>query len=235
MKPNTAKELLDKVTNDYSKIAVEFDKTRKRPWPEFKYFKKYVRKNDTVLDLGCGNGRLYDFFRKHTHINYIGIDNNKAFIELAQKNYPRAKFLLGNLFNIPVTQSVDSTLAIASLHHIPSSALRKKSIREIHSKLKNDGLLIITVWNLFQMAYIKHVVKGVFKFIIQLGKYDWNDTFIPWGKSGVQRYYHAFTPFELKRLLHNNDFTIIEMFYTRKGEKTSFFKSHNICAVCRKK
>lgn len=235
MKPDTAKKLLEKVKQDYKTIAPEFDKTRKYPWPEFEYFKKYIRKNDTILDIGCGNGRLYDFFNNFTKINYIGIDNNHALIKLAQKNYPSANFLVGNFIDIPPIRKSNIALAIASLHHIPSRHLRKKSIREINKNLKNDGLMIITVWNLFQRTYLKYVIKSLYNFIIQLGKYDWNDTFIPWGKTGVKRYYHAFTPFELKNLLKNNGFCVIEIFYTRKGKKTSFFNSHNICIICRKK
>lgn len=235
MKTDTAKELLQKVQEDYLKIAEDFNKTRKYPWPEFKYFKKHINKNDTILDLGCGNGRLYEFIKDIDGINYIGIDNNSTLTGIAQKNYPSAKFVVGNLLDIPYSGKADCALSIASLHHIPSRLLRTKSIREIHDKLKNDGIFIITVWNLFQKAYIKYVIKSLYNFIVQFGKYDWNDTFIPWGKTGTQRYYHAFTPSELKKLLRKNGFSIIDMFYTKKGEKTSFFNSHNICVICRKK
>lgn len=235
MKPDTAKELLKKVQNDYKKIAGEFDKTRKRPWPEFEYFKKYIQKNDIVLDIGCGNGRLYEFLKDIPDIKYTGIDNNNEFIKIAQKNYPSANFVVGNLMNLPFKDNADIALSIASLHHIPSRLLRKKSIREIHAKLKNDGILIITVWNLFQKRYIKYIIKALFNFIVRFGKFGWNDAFIPWGKSGIDRYYHAFTPNELKSLIKNNGFSIVDMFYTKKGVKTSFFNSHNICVICRKK
>ena len=36
-----AKQLLEKVKNDYEEIADEFSKTRNWLWPEFKYFEKY--------------------------------------------------------------------------------------------------------------------------------------------------------------------------------------------------
>jgi SAM-dependent methyltransferase len=235
MKPKTAKEILNNVKESYTKIADEFDLTRKRPWPEFKYFKEYINENDTVLDIGCGNGRLYEFLKDISNIKYIGIDNNTELIRLAQKNYPSANFLVGNLLDLPVKAKADVALSVASLHHIPSSSLRKKSIQEIHEKLKSDGVLEIIVWNLFQNRYIKYILKSLFKFIIHLGKYDWNDTFIPWGNSGVLRYYHAFTPRELKKLLKRNNFSIIDMFYSKKGEKTGFFNSYNICVICRKK
>lgn len=232
MKAKTAKELLKKVEEDYSKIAPEFDETRKFLWPEFEFFKKHLKNNLTILDFGCGNGRLYELFE---NINYIGIDNNKEFIRLAQKNYPSAKFVLGDLIEMPPTYQADLIFSIAAFHHVPSLALRKKSIQILKQNLKQDGLLILTVWNLFQKKYFKYILKSIFNFLIKFGKYDWNDTFIPWGKSGIKRYYHAFTPNELKKLFKNNSFEILEMFYTCKGKKVSFLKSHNICLICRKK
>ncbi len=232
MKAKTAKELLKKVKEDYSKIAPEFDETRKFLWPEFEFFKKHLKNNLTILDFGCGNGRLYELFE---NINYIGIDNNKEFISLAQKNYPSAKFVLGDLIEMLSPYQADLIFSIAAFHHVPSLALRKKSIHTLRQNLMKNGLLIITVWNLFQKKYFKYILKSIFNFFIKFGKYDWNDTFIPWGKSGIKRYYHAFTPSELKRLFQKNGFEILEMFYTRKGEKVPFLKSHNICLICRKK
>ncbi len=232
MKQKTAKQLLEKVEADYKKIALDFSKTRKWLWPEFNFFKKYIKKNQTVIDFGCGNGRLYEFF---DNVNYIGIDNNKKFIEIAQKNYPSTKFVFGNLIDFNSTYQADLIFSIAAFHHIPSNTLRKKSIQVFNKNLNNDGIVILTVWNLFQISYIKYVFKSILRFIIKFGKYDWNDTFIPWGKTGVYRYYHAFTPWELKKLFKNNGFDIIEMFYTRKSKKVNFLQSHNICLVCRKK
>ena len=232
MKEETAKELLKKVEEDYTKIASEFDQTRKWLWPEFDFFKKYIKKDQKILDVGCGNGRLSELFKD---VDYIGIDNSKRFIEIAQKNYTSSKFVCDNLINFQSPYHADLIFSIAAFHHIPSTSLRKKSIQNLHNNLKSEGVLILTVWNLFQRRYIKYVLKAIIKYIVSFGKYDWNDTFIPWGKSGVNRYYHAFVPGELKRIFKNNGFEILEMFYTRKGKKVSFLNSHNICLVCKKK
>ncbi|MEK6821326.1 MAG: hypothetical protein AABY11_02925, partial [archaeon] len=47
---------------------------------------------------------------------------------------------------------------------------------------------------------------------------------IPFGKEKIPRYYHAFLPFELKRLLRQTGFRI-------EAEKVS---GHNLLFVCRK-
>lgn len=224
MKESVAKQLLEKVQKDYEAIAEEFSQTRNYAWPEFKHFKKYINPGNTVLDLGCGNGRLYEFLKGLQNIKYIGIDNNKKFIQLAQKKYSDAKFIVGDALSIPLKESVDVVLSIASFHHIASSRLRKKSIQELHRITKKNGYVIVTVWNLFQKRYRKYIIKSLFNYFIQFGKYDWNDTFIPWGKSGIKRYYHAFTKRELKKLFEKNGFEIVEL-----------FKTNNLCLVCRKK
>lgn len=235
MKQDTAKKLLKKVIEDYSKIADDFSQTRKWLWPEFDFFKKYIKEGDKILDVGCGNGRFYPFVKDIKNISYVGIDNNEALIKHAQKIYPSTKFLVGDLLHIPYDEQADILFSIASFHHIPSSKLRNKSAQELNRVIKKNGYAVITVWNLFQKRYRKHIIKSLFNFIVHFGRYDWNDTFIPWSKTGVKRYYHAFTPGELKKIFKKNGFDIVEMFYTRKGKKTSFLKSHNICLICKKR
>ena len=224
MKESTAKQLLKKVENDYDLIAEEFSDTRKWLWPEFDNFKKYLKDRQTILDLGCGNGRLYELLKDLKDLKYIGIDNNKKFVQLAKEKFKNINFLYGNALSIPYPGKVDILFNIASFHHIPSKLLRIKCVQEMKKILKPNSVLILTVWNLFQPRYFTYVLKSLFNYFIQLGKYDWNDTFIPWGDKKVKRYYHAFTKRELKKLFVKNGFEILE-----------FTSNHHHCLVCKMK
>ncbi|MBU1446034.1 class I SAM-dependent methyltransferase [Patescibacteria group bacterium] len=235
MKTKAAKYLLEKTRKDYQSITSDFSNTRNWLWPEFEFFKKYIKEDGHLIDFGCGNGRFFEFVKDMKNLKYTGIDNNPKFIKIAQKNYTSTNFLVGDFTDIPRVSKADNVFAIASFHHIPSLELRKKSIQSLKAILKKDGILILTVWNLFQRRYRKYIIKSLFNYFIQLGKYDWNDTFIPWSNSGVNRYYHAFTPNELKNIFEKSGFEIIEMFYTKKGKKSNFLDSHNICMICKKK
>lgn len=216
MKNNKIQELLQKVKNDYLQIAEDFSTTRNYSWKEFEIFKKYLKKGQTVVDIGCGNGRLRSNLLNG--IKYIGVDNNQILLKEAKKLHPIEQFIKGDLLKIPLKKEIaDVTFCIATLHHIPSAGLRKKAVSELKRITKKNGLVMITTWNLWQKKYWKSFLKTIFH------EYEWNDVFIPWANK-VKRYYHAFTARELKKLLAS-EFEIIE-----------FFKSdHNFCAICRKK
>lgn len=227
MNEKTAKQLLKKVREDYTKIADEFDQTRQHNWKEFEIFTKYIKDGQIIADLGCGNGRFYSFIKDQKKVKYIGIDNNKNLLKKARLKYENdklAKFIDGDLLKVPLKKSsVTITLAIASFHHLPSQELRQKSLEEIRRILKNKGIFIISVWNLFQPKYKKHIWKARIRRILSLGKYDWRDTLIPWGKKGINRYYYAFKENELKKLLTENGFKIIEK-----------FNCNNLVFICQK-
>ncbi|MFH1284373.1 MAG: class I SAM-dependent methyltransferase [Candidatus Peregrinibacteria bacterium] len=224
MNEKTANELLKKVAEDYKKLSDEFDTTRKYDWKEFEFFLPYIKNNDFLVDLGCGNGRFFQFIHKHKKIKYLGIDNNPPFIKKAQKTYKNATFIEGDMLNIPVEdKKADIVISIAALHHIPSKKLRAATIEEMHRILRKNSTLMLTVWNLFQPKYKKYIWKSRLKHILSLGKYDSRDTFIPWGKSGIKRYYYAFKEKELKNLLEKK-FKIIKE-----------IKGNNLVFICRKK
>lgn len=214
MDEKTAKILLKKVVDDYDNIADEFDITRKREWKEFEDFLPYIKDGQAIADIGCGNGRFYAFLKKsQKKVNYTGVDNSKKLLEKAKKEH-KTNFIYGDLLKIPLKDKTqDIVVSIAALHHIPTEKLRKKAISNLHRILKKDGILIITVWNLHQPKYEKHIGK----------KYGPQDSLIPWGKSGIERYYYAFKPEELKGLLEEK-FKVIK-----------FYKENNFVLICRKK
>lgn len=228
MKEETAKELLKKVKQDYEIIAKEFSKTREQPWEEFEYFKQHVKQGNKIADIGCGNGRLLKTLG--TDFDYIGIDKSKKMIAEAKKCFGKDRFKCGDMLDIPLeNESKDVVFSIASFHHIPSKKFREKALKEMRRILHSNGLLIISVWNLFQKKSMAQIFKSLFS-----PKYDFRDIFVKWGNSGVARYYHAFTPWELKNMIKNAGFDILEMYYTKHEKKTKFWDAYNICVIARK-
>src|SRR3989344_2355970 len=191
MDQDYAQYLLKKTIENYNLTAEDFSRTRRYVWPGFEPLAQYAEPNDKVLDLGCGNGRLLDLLRDKK-INYIGVDNSAALITLAQKRYPAADFRIGDALKISFASNYfDKIYSVAVLHHIPSEELRLEFLEEVKRVLRPGGLLILTVWNLWQWRSFKYNLKYITLKILGLSKLDFKDIFVPWAKTR-QRYFHCF-------------------------------------------
>jgi len=242
MNLQTKKFLLKKVKEDYEKLAEIFNHTRKYLWEDFKEFKQYVKDGDVILDLGCGNGRVFELFNDKK-INYFGVDNCEELIKKAKEKYqsPNAIFLVEDALNLSFeNQKFDAIFCIAVLNHIPSKELRIKVLKNIKKVLKKDGILIMTNWNLYQKKYFPFIIKKFFLtifsfFNLSKKKLDFGDLFIPWKSKNkiIKRYYHAFTIRELSNLFKQTGFRVIKKYYAQKGEKTNWQKGHNIVFIAK--
>lgn len=236
MKKKFADQLLESVSTGYDTIAEEFDNTRNYPWYEFEIYRELLKQGDKVLDLGCGNGRLYESL-KDFNIDYTGVDVSNELLKKAQLKFRKksglstAKFKYGSFLDIPFKKKLfDKIYCVASFHHIPSKKYRLMALENIKKVLKNDGTLVISVWNLWQPRYRKYIYQSLFR----LHKYDFADTFIPWSKSGVMRYYHAFTKSEMRTLLAESGYYLIDDFMVKKGSVTdSFFEAENFIFIAK--
>lgn len=215
MNDSQAHKIVKNLQNLYDQIAGEFSESRNTPWPEFQFFKKFISEGDDVVELGCGNGRAYEFL-KEKKIEYLGIDFSTKLLDIARKRYPDASFESQDLCTLRLGNKMyDAVISIAALHHIPSKKLRRKVFRKISSALKDDGVFVFSVWYLWRWRFLQEIVSGIFRSIFTLGTYEWNDLFRRWKGNGFKikplyRYYHAFTRKEMENLLYESGFEIME-------------------------
>lgn len=209
MNSKYAKKILDKTVLDYNSIADKYSRVREKEWKEFNFlFDKYLSQNDRILDLGCGNGRFYPAF-KNKNVDYLGIDVSSKLIEIAKNNYPEGKFEVSSIDSI-LSDSFDKVYSIAVLHHIPSHELRLDFLKEIRRVLKDDGCIVLTVWNL------KDKIKK--RNFLDWFKLDKGDVFLPWYGSR-DTYFHCFNLEELIQLIKEVGFKIIDKGEILVGEK----------------
>ena len=163
MKKDYAEYLLNKTKEDYTLIADDFSRTRQRIWDEIRFlFDNYLIEGDRILDLGCGNGRYYETV-KGKGVDYVGVDNSERLIKLAQKKHPGVKFQTADALNLPFPDNhFDKVYSIAVLHHMPSREFRSQFLKEAKRVLKQEGLLILTVWKF----YGKKEISLFFKYTI---------------------------------------------------------------------
>ncbi len=204
MNLNKAYKILEENKKTYNEISDEFDQTRKKYSPELEDLKKYIIPNEKVLDLGCGNGRLYEIFSAQgrpasgwSGINYVGVDFSENLIEIAKQKYGN-HFETADILNLPFSnENFDSVWSIAALHHIPSVKLRKRALDEIKRVLRPNGRAIVTCWK------IKSFLR--------------KDVFIPF--HGKKRYYHVFSKKEIKKLFKKSGFKIEEIRFLKHNNK----------------
>jgi N-acetylglucosaminyldiphosphoundecaprenol N-acetyl-beta-D-mannosaminyltransferase len=222
MKKETAIKLLEEVRETYDTIAADFDRTRQRVWPEFDKFTDYLPSEAKILDIGCGNGRLLKYLKDKDYHSYLGVDNSKELLELAKEQHSGKKdhFKVGDQTGIPVEDgSHDVVFSIAALHHIPSRALQLKAMGECHRALTPNGVLLLTVWDLYRWKSLPYYFHAFIRSIFTLGNYSRRDLFVPWGKKNPKmRYCYAFMMPELRELLSDAGFEIMSSWTVGTGK-----------------
>ena len=205
MKKKTATQLLENVRTTYDEIAVEFDRTRQRVWPDFDKFTPFLSKNARVLDVGCGNGRLLRYLGDKSYKAYLGVDNSIGLLKCAREQHTQenVRFKQGSIMDIPVKSGgYDAVFSIAVLHHIPSREFQLKALSELRRVMKPDGRLFLTVWDLYRLKSLPYFSRSVVRSASTLGDYSYKDLFVPWGRKNPKpRFAHAFTMRELRKLL----------------------------------
>ncbi len=202
MHPAYAKHLIEKTKEYFNQNAENFSKNRKKLWPELIELKKYINDSERILDLGCGNGRLFEMF-DNRDVEYIGVDFSEKLIQQAKKKYGN-HFQTANMFSLPFSDNYfDCIWSIAVFHHIPSKRLQLKALTEMRRVLKKRGKIIMTCWHLFKFPFCKNII-------------------ISPKKLKIQRYHRAFTRRELKKLFKKTNLRIKESKYLkRNGKKTN--------------
>ncbi|MBS1917397.1 MAG: class I SAM-dependent methyltransferase [Bacteroidetes bacterium] len=74
--------------------------------------------NKSVMDVGCGNGRLLDFLPES--VSYSGYDFNPDYIKNASIKYAdrKASFFVADINTAPDLAKADVIFAIGVLHHL---------------------------------------------------------------------------------------------------------------------
>ena len=237
MEKNIADELLEQTRQNYDSFAESFSRTRDYVWPEFKkLIGGYAKSGDKVLDIGCGNGRLYPLFQE-IGADYVGADNSKNLIGIAQNKFSTGKFIVGDALGLPFADgSFDAVVSLAVVHHIPSREYRQKFFQEAARVLKPGGYFIAAAWDLRlatmfgnrQWKRVKGFLKTQVRIALGLEKLDFGDFFIPW-QNQYPRYHHAFGLNELKNLAKFAGFEIKQAGIAKVGRR-----EQNLYIIARK-
>lgn len=105
--------------------------------------------NETILDVGCGDGRITAEVSKHVPFGkVVGIDPSSSMINLAlqsfhEKDYPNLSFEKVTAEELCYTESEDIVLVMNVLHWIREPVV---AFRNIAASLRPGGLLFILTY-----------------------------------------------------------------------------------------
>jgi trans-aconitate methyltransferase len=138
-------------TSNYSWDAAEYDNTSSNQceWAEELIPKLNLQGNESLLDIGCGNGKVSALLS--TYLPYgevVGVDSSPEMILQARRSYPQIRypnltFLKMDARELTFDGRFDVAFSIDTLHWIIEHELVLKGV---YQSLDNNGRL------LFQMA-----------------------------------------------------------------------------------
>ena len=103
-----------------------------------------LKGNETLLDAGCGTGRLTeDLLQALPHGRVVGVDLSQNMLRTAREHLSaygnRVRFLAADLTDLPFHQMFDGIFSTAAFHWVID---HDKLFRSLHRALKPGGWLI---------------------------------------------------------------------------------------------
>lgn len=92
-----------------------------------KYFNFYLNENNTILEIGCGNGSLLSRLKG---LNKVGIDFSNEMIKEAKNSYPELEFHIQDAENINLEKKFDVIILSGVIGYIDN-------LTEVFESLKN--------------------------------------------------------------------------------------------------
>ena len=225
MKPSTAQRLIELNRKFYTDFGEAFSATRGRIQPGVRRVLDSLNGDETILDLGCGNGELArTLAREGQRGVYLGLDFSLPLLAEA-KTMPdgfSAEFREVDLTKLSAVSRQLSTTnrwslvtAFAVLHHIPGDELRLDLLKAIHELLAPDGRFILSNWQFLNSPRLRSRVREWSEAGLTKADVDEGDYLLDWRSGGTGlRYVHHFSEEKLSGLAVSSGFNIVETFYS---------------------
>lgn len=220
------KEIIEKIIEVnrqfYQKFGEEFSATRGRIQPGVRKILGRIGRDQSILDLGCGNGEFARQLAGAGHAApYLGVDFSLPLLKDARvvpEHFP-ARFLALDI-TLPQWSGISGQYSVitafAVLHHIPGEKTRLQILKNLYKHLAPNGEFIFSNWQFLNSERLreKHLLSWDLVNIPET-KVDKGDYLLDWRRGGFGiRYAHQYSEAELARLAEMSGFNIVDSFYS---------------------
>ena len=228
MKAEIVARLLSLNKQFYQTFGREFSSTRQRLQPGVQRILDTLNGDESLLDLGCGNGELArERMRRGQRGPYTGLDFSQPLLDVARHGWEDApatfvradltkadwdKTVLGK--QPPGAKRFDVIVCFAVLHHIPGADLRLAILKKLHTLLKPGGRFIHSEWQFLNSEKLKNRIQPWQEIGLANSDVDPGDYLLDWRSGGRGlRYVHHFSEAELGGMAESIHFRVSQTFY----------------------
>ncbi|MCA1899737.1 MAG: class I SAM-dependent methyltransferase [Chloroflexi bacterium] len=206
----------------YDRFGSRFAATRRRLQPGVKEILNSIREDESVLDLGCGNGNfLRELARRGHKAPLLGVDFSLPLLREAESS-PGVRFLALDLSKLsaagvpsPIAGKWSLITCFATLHHIPSTEIRLNILKTVRKLLREDGRFILSNWQFLNSAKLRTRIQPWERVGLTAGDVDEGDYLLDWRSGGEGlRYAHQFSAQELSALAKQAGMKVAASFFS---------------------
>jgi tRNA (uracil-5-)-methyltransferase TRM9 len=205
MNSGIAKQLIELNRKFYDQFGDSFSATRQRLQPGVNKILGLIQADESVLDLGCGNGHFLRELHDRGHrAALLGVDFSLPLLRAANTT-PGIEFRALDLMQLSafsdqlsVAVGWDVITMFATMHHIPSREIRLDILRTVKTLLKPGGKFYISNWQFLNSEKLKARIQPWGRVGLADDDVDEGDYLLDWRSGGEGlRYAHQFSAEEL--------------------------------------
>lgn len=229
MEPQVASQLLQLNREFYHRFGDAFAQTRRPLQPGLQQLASYLPRTGSLLDVGCGNGRLAHVLdQAGLPLTYVGVDASESLLAAANAQLDKLQHVHASFLHADFTQpgwesalpqhSFAGIALLAVLHHVPGWPLRRHLFDTLHSLLAEDGVLAVSTWQFMSSERLRRKIVPWSAVGLEPDAVDPGDYLLDWQRGGHGlRYCRLIDQAELVELATAVGFGVRAAFYADGG------------------